>query len=116
MLMAFFLQADSQSWKLWWSTERCWRHPWVHKNLSFSTQHKYLFATRRKATSSPTHWSGHWQWYPGAGWLLPLLGCLLRSKISWADHIEHIILCCKARKLVGMQFYAWVNVDGVVQW
>ena len=41
------------------------------------------------------------------------LGVLVTSKVSRADHIEHII-CCKARRLAGMlyrQFYAWADTS-----
>ena len=40
------------------------------------------------------------------------LGVLVTSRLSWADHINHI--CSKARKLVGMlcrQFYTWANTS-----
>ena len=44
------------------------------------------------------------------------LGVLVTSKISWADHIEHI--CCKARRLVGIlyrQFYAWADTSTMLR-
>ena len=44
------------------------------------------------------------------------LGVLVTSKLSWADHINHI--CSKARKLVGMlyrQFYTWADTSTLLR-
>ena len=44
------------------------------------------------------------------------LGVLVTSKLSWADHINHI--CSKARKLVGMlyrEFYTWADTSMLQQ-
>ena len=82
------LQADSPSWKLWWSTGRHWCHPWSLKHLTFNTQPNKMQISnciKEEVTSSPTHWSGHWQWYSGAGWLLLLLGCFgnIKNILGW---------------------------------
>ena len=88
------LQADSSSWKLWWSTDRHWCHPWMHKHLSFNTQSLKMQTSncfKEEATSSPTH-----VLFIGNDTLEQVdcysyLGVLVTSKISWADHIEHIV-------------------------
>ena len=44
------------------------------------------------------------------------LGVLVTSKLSWADHINHI--CSKARKLVGMlyrHFYTWADTSTLLR-
>ena len=97
--------------------QRHWCHPWMlHMHLSFNTQPNKMQISnciKEEATSSPTHWSGHWQWYPGADWLLPLLGCFgnIKNILGW-PHWTYML------RLVGMlyrQFYAWADTSTMLR-